>query len=479
MTIARDELKRLADTAISRPNEQKQFTTDMDNFEKNFSARGHMGAMEKQREMANTYVQLSRLLSADSDVLARYPECKQQPGETPWRVQVAEQLVHQVAEPFTISQGTLAICATASLQVREHYREPAAVTRLVTEVMLTGKYESTYGGIKLDLTACPNNLIPDLFAKRFTVENDIKNVPIHEWKADYFGSRSFASQLFDVTALNLVLGPRGFRYEQPSSMDYETLMNAANGKVVDVRTGNSLPWGSGEGRQVTDRDISTLALRVCGKDERHFVISAARLWPNEVANSSLRKAYEYNNRDGGVVALFSASELAAALKATKEIGQWPPIVRLDCSMPPTRMNRGGAHFLVISGQSDDGCKLSIDNTWQDLKDLNGELKVPIDEIAASMFSPRINTKSEAATIIPWVNFLSQNPSYLGQRLPKWLDLPARLKECGRSTTLVEFERQNPDPELRDWITRHPEDKELKLWKTVLQEWLAKYPVKLQ
>jgi hypothetical protein len=139
LTIARDELKRLADAAILKPNERKQFTTDMDNFEKSFSERSHMGAMEKQREMANTYAQLSRLLSADSDVLARYPECKQQPGDTPWRVQVAEQLMHQVAEPFTISQGNLAICATASLQVREHYREPAAVARLVTDVVLTGK----------------------------------------------------------------------------------------------------------------------------------------------------------------------------------------------------------------------------------------------------------------------------------------------------------------------------------------------------
>jgi hypothetical protein len=54
LTIARDELKRLADAAILKPNERKQFTTDMDNFEKSFSERSHMGAMEKQREMANT-----------------------------------------------------------------------------------------------------------------------------------------------------------------------------------------------------------------------------------------------------------------------------------------------------------------------------------------------------------------------------------------------------------------------------------------
>jgi hypothetical protein len=477
LTIARNELKRLADAAISRPNEQKQFSADLDNFEKNFSARSHMGAMEKQREMANTYAQLSRLLSADSDVLARYPECKQQPGDTLWRVQVAEQLMHQVAEPFTISQGNLAICATASLQVREHYREPAAVARLVTDVILTGKYEATYGGIKVDLTGCPNNLIPDLFAKRFNVENDIKNVPIHEWKADYFGPRSFASQLFDVTAVNLVLVPRGFRYEQPTPKEYDSLKNLANGKVIDVRTGNSLLWGSGEGRQVVDTDLSTLAQRITGKDERHFVISAAHLTPTEAAGISLRKAYEFNNRDGGVVALFSASELAVALKATKEIGQWPPIVRLDCSMPPTSMKDGGAHFLVLSELSEDGSLLAVDNTWDESKDHNGVPKIPINTISESVFSHKIRVKSEAADLMPLVSYWSQNSNYLQQQLPKWLGFPERLKEGSRTLSPTEFEHLNPDPELRDWIARHPEDKELKLWKTVLQEWLAKYPVK--
>ncbi|MBP9091748.1 hypothetical protein KBI23_12050 [bacterium] len=478
LTIARDELKRLADAAILKPNELRQFSADLDNFEKNFSARSHMGAMQKQREMANTYAQLSRLLLADSDVLARYPECKQQPGDTLWRVQVAEQLMHQVAEPFTISQGNLAICATASLQVREHYREPAAVARLVTDVILTGKYEATYGGIKVDLTACPNNLIPDLFAKRFNVENDIKNVPIYEFEKFYHGSRGFASQLFDVTATNVVLGPRGFRYEQPTLKDYESLKNAANGKVVEVRTGNSLPWGSGEGRQVVDTDLSTLAQRMTGKDERHFVISAAHLTATEAVSINVRRAYEFNNRDGGVVALFSASELAAALRATKELGQWPPIVRLDCSMPPTSMKNGGAHFLVLSELSEDGRLLAVDNTWEESRDHNGVPKIPISTISESVFSPKIRVESEAAGLMPLVNFWSQNPNYLQRQLPKWLAFPERLKEGSRTLSPTEFEHLNPDPELRDWIKRHPADKELKLWKTVLQEWLARYPVKL-
>lgn len=62
LTIARDDLKRLADAAILKPKELRQFSIDLDNFEKNFSARSHMGAMEKQRETANTYAQLSHLL---------------------------------------------------------------------------------------------------------------------------------------------------------------------------------------------------------------------------------------------------------------------------------------------------------------------------------------------------------------------------------------------------------------------------------
>ena len=79
--------------------------------------------------------------------------------------------------------------------------------------------------------------------------------------------------------------------------------------------------------------------------------------------------------------------------------------------------------------------------------------------------------------MPLVSYWSQNSNYLQQQLPKWLGFPERLKEGSRTLSPTEFEHLNPDPELRDWIARHPEDKELKLWKTVLQEWLAKYPVK--
>ncbi|CAN5360776.1 hypothetical protein BH11CYA1_BH11CYA1_47200 [soil metagenome] len=112
---------------IHSPSEQKQFLKDIDQFETNFDKRSTKSATAKLREMADTYTQLSRLLSADTDALAQYPQCQLKEGETPWRVRVAEQVIHQAAEPFTISQGKMAVCAAASLEVREYYREPAAV----------------------------------------------------------------------------------------------------------------------------------------------------------------------------------------------------------------------------------------------------------------------------------------------------------------------------------------------------------------
>jgi hypothetical protein len=123
----RTELKRLVEAKIQSPSEQKQFFDDVAHFESNFEQRSTKSATGKLREMADTYAQLSRLLSADTDALAKYPQCQLKEGETPWRVRVAEQIIHQAAEPFTISQGKMAVCAAASLEVREYYLEPAAV----------------------------------------------------------------------------------------------------------------------------------------------------------------------------------------------------------------------------------------------------------------------------------------------------------------------------------------------------------------
>lgn len=475
----RTELKRLVAEKIHSPSEQKQFLDDIEHFEGNFEQRSCKNATAKLREMADTYAQLSRLLSADTDALAKYPQCQLKEGETPWRVRVAEQVIHQAAEPFTISQGTLAVCAAAALEVREYYREPAAVARLVTDVLLTGSYEATAGGTKVDLTKCPDNLIPDLFAMQFTVENEVHGVPAHAWGNTYAGARSFASQLFEVTAINLALQPRGFRYEQPNPKAYKEKQNDANGTTVNIETLEAKPWGSGEGRGFTEIDIVSSAYHISGRDETGFVIAAGKLTRSEASNFELRKMYDFANRDTGTTNIFSKEELVESLRRTKEVGQWPPIIRLDASMPPLSLKDAGAHFLVITSMTADGKSLAFDNTWEEAKDRNEGPSTPTSIIAASMFSFKIASRSEASNLVPRVNYFLQHPGQQDTLIKRWLEIPDKLKTAGTNLTPAEYERLNPDPDLHLWINIHPEDKDLSLWKTRIQEWLTRYQTKQQ
>ncbi|MFA7337075.1 MAG: hypothetical protein WC028_09850 [Candidatus Obscuribacterales bacterium] len=470
-----NELKRLVADKIQSPIERKQFLDDIGHFEANFEQRSCKSSTGKLREMADTYAQLSRLLSADTDILAKYPQCQLKEGETPWRVRVAEQIIHQAAEPFTISQGKMAVCTAASLEVREYYREPAAVARLVTDVLLTGNYEATAGGTKVDLTKCPDNLIPDPFAKQFTVEKEVKGEPVRVWDRPYLDARSFASQLFEVTAINLALQPRGFRYEQPTPTDYASLQNSATGTTVDLRTHEIKPWGSGENRTFGDIDIASAAYKISGKDERHFVLTAASLSAEECSNYNLRAIYELFNRDQRVVTLFSPNELTSALMKAQELDQWPPIVRLDASKPPVSYDGARAHFLVISAKSEDCSQLAIDNTWSEKLDKNGQPKIPTAQIAESMFSSGIALPSIAATYHPNVTFAVTQKGRWSAQIEEWLQAPERLSNSGKQLSPAEYEKLHPSEELRKWITAHPEDERLELWKRLLLEWRTKYP----
>ncbi|MBP9091940.1 hypothetical protein KBI23_13020 [bacterium] len=472
---SRTELKRLVEAKIQSPSERKQFLDDIDHFEANFDQRSGKSSTGKLREMADTYAQLSRLLSADTDILAKYPQCQLKEGETPWRVRVAEQIIHQAAEPFTISQGKLAVCAAASLEVREYYREPAAVARLVTDVLLTGKYEATAGGTKVDLTKCPDNLIPDPFSKQFSVEKEVKGEPIYVWNLPYSDARSFASQLFEVTAINLVLQPRGYRYEQPVPSDYARVENRANGKTVDIRTHEAKPWGSGENRTFGDAEIASAAYKITGKDEGWFVISAGSLTQREAATTEIRKIYEFDNRDLQIQNVFSPTEVLAALRRTREQDEWPPIVRIDASLKPVNQTKGGAHFLVISDISANGIKLSFDNSWEETRDRNGEPTTPVAEIAASILSNNISPGAANIALLSRVDYFHNHPGLLKLQIKNWLEIPNKIKSAQPPVTPAEYERQHPDPELKDWIARHPDDNQLTWWKSSIEKWLDKYP----
>ncbi|CAN5360539.1 hypothetical protein BH11CYA1_BH11CYA1_47190 [soil metagenome] len=346
---------------------------------------------------------------------------------------------------------------------------------MVTDVLLTGSYEATAGGTKVDLTKCPDNLIPDPFARQFTVEKEVKAEPIYVWEKPYSDARSFASQLFEVTAINLALQPRGFRYEQPTPRDYADLANKANAKTVDIKTQVTKPWGSGESRSFCDADIASTAHKISGNDERHFVVARAHLSQTEALDPILRAIYDLANRDQRVISLFLSNELGLALTRTQQLGQWPPIVRLDASKPPINEHGASAHFLVISDRSKDGSLLSVDNTWSENRDNNGKPAISISQIAESMFSSGIAESSKAKDYSILAQYARTHPKEWAERIENWLQLPAKLSTSGKTITPNEYEKLHRDEDLRSWISEHPDDTRLELWSKLLLEWKAKHP----
>jgi hypothetical protein len=103
------------------------------------------------------------------------------------------QALRQAADPLIITQGAHPTCALASLETSLYKNNPAQATRLVNEVLRTGKFITTDGTeIKID----PLSLRPE---DRSLAANKTK---FHD-PNEIFGYRSYASQVFQNTVANI------------------------------------------------------------------------------------------------------------------------------------------------------------------------------------------------------------------------------------------------------------------------------------
>lgn len=470
----RETLKELAQAKIENPKERAQFMLDMENFERDFTARSVKAPAEKEQEIANTYAQIGRLLRANSDVLARYPECKLPPGKAPWRVQVAEQILHQAAEPTTIDQGVLAVCETSSLQVRLYYRDPASIARLVTDVLLDGKYTASTHDKSIDMTHSPVNLIPDEMASQFTIEGQQKGVRVKRGARTYENARSYAAQLFDTTAINMVLSGRGYRYEQPRKEEVATDNQLAQGWVIalDGTSRNSWNYALKHKLTVNDAEVVKLNNWVIGKREIGFLISRPSLTRVEAQDPAMRKFFEFANGDGLAI-IYTPQELPKALNAIELARQWPPIASLNLSSEPFNCEGAGRHNLVIAAKTPDGKLLSYDNTWGKEKDHNGPPSADTVTVGKAIWDA--DTDSTGPSISMLISYSRNNKIGWENYKTLWLDLPEKIRLQGTDHALKEYLQTHPDGILKQWLKDHPSDKSLTLWKETLLQWLSKYP----
>lgn len=180
--VAHEKLHELADRHIVDQAEKTKFEVDMARFEDRARIRNIA-----YTAVIETYKQISRLLEAPvpgfGDRALRAPVNK--------RLQLAQELMAQAAEPKTVCQGTFSRGSLAAIEHHVYMADPAKICRLVVDIALTGKFTATDG---TSHTMSPESLEPQ--AQPNTVED---------------GLRSFATQLFQVAIANLAHESVGLR----------------------------------------------------------------------------------------------------------------------------------------------------------------------------------------------------------------------------------------------------------------------------
>jgi hypothetical protein len=482
LNLSKRTLEVNARAAITNKTECDQFLADMRDFEKGYVERTPLDRAKALLEIAETYKQVDRLLTATNDAIPHTKESAQKPGDTPWRVQIAEQIMHHAADPTSVSQGVLAVCTTASLQIRQYYRSPSAVARLVSDVTLSGKYETSADGRELEIERKPN-LVPDGSSRFYSIQNWVNNKPSRFYEGEREDSRSFASQIYDVTAMNLHLlaQGKGYRYRLPTESEILAATQDERHKEqggVYTPAGIFIKWKetTGKGIRPGEEDISNLNRLILGRFEPGFVIVCGDLTSLEASNPLTKEIADFVSMPYPRYNLYSAGDLAKSLFQIRQSNQWPPIAHVNTLLPPFSQQEGGPHSIVITDISPDGSKISYDNTWRKSKDYTGQPSVSTRVIGDNIRSA-ISTKISFATRGENAKFLIEQSTG-----SNWTRQRAELKKMAASLGANGLEPDNKihkalltDDYVKQWRDENPWDLNLLGWKRSVEFLMDKYP----
>ena len=471
-----------ARAVITNKTECDQFLADMRDFEKGYVERTPLDRAKALLEIAETYKQVDRLLTATSDAIPRTKESAQKPGDTPWRVQIAEQIMHHAADPSSVSQGVLAVCTTSALQIRQYYRSPSAVARLVCDVTLSGKYESSVDRKEIEIERNPN-LVPDGSSRFYSIQNWVNNKPSRFYEGEREDSRSFASQIYDVTAMNLHLFEqgKGYKYRLPTEVEILAAPQDRRHKEqggVSTPTGIFIKWKdtTGKGIRPGEEDISNLNRLIVGRFEPGFFIVCGDLTSLEASSPLTKEITDFVSMPFPRYNLYSAGDLAKSLFQIRQSNQWPPIAAVDTLLPPFSQHEGGPHSIVITDISPDGTKLSYDNTWRKSKDYTGQPSVSTKVIADNIRSA-ISSKTSFTTRGENAKFLIEQ-SHGGAWMRRRAEFQKMIASLGANGLEPDNKRHSEllaDKSVKQWREENPWDLNLLGWKRSVEFLMDKYP----
>lgn len=298
LTQSRERIRKLAEERFKDPEQRRRFLEDMEAFEKRARDRGL-----SPDETRKTYEQITKLLEANN--LAIDPR---------HRENLAAQIMRQAARPETVDQGQHPTCSVSSEENRMFTRNPSLAAEMIVTAAITGQWTAPDGKvIKIDR----GSLIPDAeAANALTLDGD----------------RSFASQIFNVVAINDILQrenpPRSYRESPPTRPE-----DRANRSQVFDDNGKLI----GDFQGLTARQIQDQITRLTG--DRGVVITSPR----------------------------DEADLRRQLQELKERGQLPALIVVDANHPTFSMqpnHTGGRwHMIAINDYDPATGKVTIDNQW--------------------------------------------------------------------------------------------------------------------
>lgn len=343
---SRTELLANVESRIDHPIMKAKFKADMIRFENRAKERGLPG-----KEVEQVYKDLNRILSADQDT----------PIDLKGRTQIANELISDLASPYTISQGQHGTCNVKILHVVMAAKHPTKVSGLISEAALTGKYTLGSGN---------EVVLPEGTLKR---HNDSLTYPRFD------GQRGFAGQLYDATVINALYQETGnpFRLNQfdpdPSLKGYKSgdiLVHKNSGKpVIFAGSGGVLEFSG-----------------LIGED----IVQAYRLVMNDNSEKDWLLYSNYpDNQADGVKSYKTEAELTDILTRLKEEGAFPFPIHVNTRMAPfwndsgagIAGGSGGAHVLNITDFDPKTGRVMIDNQWNTYNDrLSAKDALPVKQL---------------------------------------------------------------------------------------------------
>lgn len=261
-------------------------------------------------EVKQTYHQLSRLLEDKA-------------GTLPLRNKalLAEQVMYQVAHPYTITQGDYKTCNVATVEKRLLVREPSEVARLIADVATTGKYVTASGKV-VDMHRMPNGIQPDATAQALLNQ---KIEPGSHNDMAQANKRTWASQIFESTAANIKAvndsdATTFYQYEIHSGakgpeerrMAYSVDSQGKLDKKKDAGDPDLYEW-----------QLTNISNEISGKQEKGFILY----------HQGERKGWRTDGREADDFPLSSSSDLQVALEKIKAEGNFPAIISVHSSSP--------------------------------------------------------------------------------------------------------------------------------------------------